>query len=327
MKRLISSILALSLAAAALLAARAGTGRPSEAPRATRVEALAAAGPSAHLLGTSAAADDLGVSQSTLRRWLKEGRIQGRKVGKRWRFQLSDLASMVNLPAEEPAAAIAPPERGVLEQCDRLLDGLLADRGIGKGRIATLAREIAAQTHQTRGSDPASAGLVARLLLVAVRSAASDLHTSDALAAPRRLIDLGIKPFLVSSSFQCVVAQRLVRLICPDCKVAHAPGPEELDALGLTGEDRRRTFHRGRGCPKCSRLGYRGRVAVFELLEFPGAVRDALLEGTPGQLEEAARSAGWRPMREVALGRLFRGETTVEEVLRETVLADRARMA
>ncbi len=495
------------------------------------------------LLGTAQAAEELGVSPSTLRRWLKEGRLQGRKVGKRWRFERSELGSVVDLNVQEPARAAAPPTQSVVERCDRQLDSLLLEGGLGQGKLAEAVADLDAQVDAyAKGSDPAARHLMAKLLLHAVRSAASDLHiepmgqrakvrqridgalaqvlelpnelapslsdelkrwtcldlgvrrvpqdgravlsvegrevdlristmpslygqtvalrildrhvvlldvahlgfepaaleryqrilrrpnglilvagptgcgktttiyaslralntpdrkimtaedpveytfdgitqtpideasglgfaraartmlrqapnvmfigevrdpevaqlvvsasltghlvftaihASDALAASTRLIQMGVKPFLVSSAFQCALAQRLVRLNCPECSAPYVPKPEELDALGLKEDDRGRTFHRGRGCARCHQLGFRGRAAVYELLEFTRGVRDALTEGSVECLAEAARASGWRTLREVALDKLFRGETTIEEVLRETCFEDRARM-
>lgn len=154
----------------------------------------------------------------------------------------------------------------------------------------------------------------------------STLHTGDAVSAITRLLDIGVKPVLLSSALLCVVAQRLVRLICPHCKTQHRPKAGDLDVLGLKGKDRRRTFYHGKGCKRCNLTGYRGRTAIYELLELGREVGAAIMNQQRGRLLDAARSAGYRPMREVALDKLFRGETTIEEVVRETCIPDRARM-
>ena len=490
------------------------------------------------LIGTAAAAQELGVSQATLRRWLKEGRVEGRKVGKQWRFRRGDLGSVVDV---QETSSAAPVPRAAVNRSERAIDALLAGRGMAKARIRKLANEIQADVRgHAKDSHPAFRRLVAKLLLNAVHAAASDLHiepmtgsvkvrqridgvltevaelplevaeplideikrwtaldpqeksrsqdgragfkvegreidfrinalptihgqvvamrildrqaallpmnrlgfepheferyqeiiqrpnglvlvtgptgsgktttlyatlcelndvkrkimtaedpveltfegmaqtpirpdigmgfsqvtramlrqapniifvgeirdaetggllcqaaltghlvfstlhTDDAISAPIRMIDIGVKPFLIGSSVQCVVAQRLVRLICKDCKRKYRPKAKELDSLGLKGSDRKRAFHRGKGCKQCGSSGYKGRTAVYELLEFTRDVQQALHKNDPDELAEAAGISGWRPLREVALDKLFRGETSIEEVVRETCIPGRA---
>jgi len=150
----------------------------------------------------------------------------------------------------------------------------------------------------------------------------TSLHTGDALSGLTRLADLDVPAFLLGSALQCVLAQRLVRVLCPHCKTEHQPTEEQLDALGLADEHRQRTFYGPVGCCKCGQRGYRGRVGVFEFLECTRAVHDAFAAGDRPALEQAARQAGWRPLREVALDKVFRGETTVDEALAAGIFED-----
>jgi excisionase family DNA binding protein len=142
------------------------------------------------------------------------------------------------------------------------------------------------------------------------------LHTNDAPSAPVRLIDMGIKPFLVASALRCVLAQRLIRVVCFNCKTESHPEEKSLVALGIVGRDRERVFYRGAGCDRCHNTGYRGRIAVFELMVVDGRVRDAIMKGSATGVREAARASGMRTFREVALAKLFRGETSMHEVVR-----------
>ena len=154
----------------------------------------------------------------------------------------------------------------------------------------------------------------------------STQHTNDALDAVDRMLSLGVKPFVLSSSVLCVVAQRLVRLICSHCKTAGQPDAKQLDLLQLDGADRKRPFYCGKGCKHCHHTGYRGRTAIYELLEFTREVQEAVMAGDPVRLVEAARASGWRPMREVGCEKILRGETTAEEVIRVTCFEHRARV-
>lgn len=162
---------------------------------------------------------------------------------------------------------------------------------------------------------------------VAVRSALtghlvfSTLHTNDAAGAVPRLLDMGAEPYLVSSSLLGVVAQRLVRLICPQCPESVEPSAAqrgEMERLGyrITPE-RAEGMRRGEGCSHCGGTGYRGRVGLFEVLEAGPEVQEAVVEsGDASAVREAARSEGMTTMLEAGLERVFAGETTLEEVLR-----------
>ncbi len=145
------------------------------------------------------------------------------------------------------------------------------------------------------------------------------LHTNDAPSALARLGDMGVKPFLVSTSVQAVLAQRLVRRLCTDCRVPHEPAPSELRAAGLEpGRLEGRSLHRAEGCGACGFTGYRGRVAAFELLVLDGALRDAAFrsEPTPALRAQAERSGRLVPLRADAIEKALSGVTSLEEVLR-----------
>lgn len=146
------------------------------------------------------------------------------------------------------------------------------------------------------------------------------LHTSSAVGALTRLVDMGVAPFLVASSLTAVVAQRLVRVPCTSCAAPYAPDEDTLSLLGLAREDLvDATPVRGTGCPECGQTGYRGRTAVYEVLEVDAALRSVLL-GTPTEaaVGEQARAGGLATLRTSALVKAWRGQTSFEEAVRVT---------
>jgi len=149
----------------------------------------------------------------------------------------------------------------------------------------------------------------------------STLHTNDAPSAITRLIDMGIKPFLVASSIQAIMAQRLIRVICTECKVAD-PNPDKraLRLLGFTEEELRgKTIWKGAGCKRCGGSGYRGRVGAFEMLEMNTAMRElAFNQATTMQLRATARASGMRSLLEDGKNKILAGVTTPEDLLRVT---------
>jgi type IV pilus assembly protein PilB len=149
----------------------------------------------------------------------------------------------------------------------------------------------------------------------------STLHTNDAPSAVTRLVDIGVEPFLITATLEAVVAQRLVRRICADCKTSFQPDEELLRELGADGESLRgATFHYGRGCERCHHTGYRGRTGIFEVLRVDADVRRAILAGaSSGELRARAVSAGMVSLRKAGLRAVAEGRTTVEEILRETL--------
>ncbi len=147
----------------------------------------------------------------------------------------------------------------------------------------------------------------------------STLHTNDAPSAITRLIDMGIKPFLVASAIQAIMAQRLIRVICPDCKTEEPnPDPRTLKILGFTEEELSgKTLYKGKGCSRCKNTGYRGRIGIFEMVLMNGEMRDlAFKKATASQLRVAARAAGMRSLLEDGKRKILLGVTTPEDLLR-----------
>ncbi|HWA10804.1 MAG TPA: GspE/PulE family protein [Opitutaceae bacterium] len=149
----------------------------------------------------------------------------------------------------------------------------------------------------------------------------STLHTNDAAGAVTRLLDLGAEPFLVASSLRGVLAQRLVRRICPRCRVACRPSPELLaeSRLGPAEIEGREFFH-GTGCAHCRQTGYLGRTGLFEWLRVTDSIRELIGVGVSGSelFRRAVEQQGMRTLREEGLRAAFFGETTLDEVVRHT---------
>ncbi|MFP4354853.1 MAG: GspE/PulE family protein [Phycisphaerae bacterium] len=149
----------------------------------------------------------------------------------------------------------------------------------------------------------------------------STLHTNDAASAVTRLIDMGVKPFLVASSIQAVMAQRLIRVICKNCKQPH-PEPDRrmLQLLGFRDEEiANTTFARGKGCNQCNGTGFKGRQGIFELMEFDGTLRDLAFNGAPlSEIRKAAKSNGMHSLLEDGRRKVRSGVTTPEELVRVT---------
>ncbi len=144
----------------------------------------------------------------------------------------------------------------------------------------------------------------------------STLHTNDAPGAITRLIDMGIEPFLVSSSIIGALAQRLVRVICPHCREAYEPGKELLKTLGM---DTGTKFYKKKGCRNCNNTGYRGRTGIFEFMIPEEELRSLITAKSPPHvIRQAARRSGMVTLREAGLPLLRNGRTTVEELLRVT---------
>jgi type II secretion system protein E len=148
----------------------------------------------------------------------------------------------------------------------------------------------------------------------------STLHTNNAPSAVTRLVDMGVKPFLVSSSVAGVMAQRLVRTICPECREAYEPSTKDLLLLNKKKEDLKEgKLYRGKGCTACSHTGYRGRMGIFEIMPVTDRIRDLILEKTPAAVvKKEAREEGMRTMREDGFLKVALGQTTIDEVLRVT---------
>ena len=148
----------------------------------------------------------------------------------------------------------------------------------------------------------------------------STLHTNDSAGAITRLVNMGIEPFLVTSSCIAIQAQRLVRRVCKYCRKPYSPEPESLRELGLAPEKHTEAeVYAGEGCEKCMSRGYLGRTGIFELLVMTPRIQTLALEGADSNvLKREARKDGMRTLREDGAEKVLRGETTVEEVLRIT---------
>ncbi len=143
------------------------------------------------------------------------------------------------------------------------------------------------------------------------------LHTNDAAGAVTRMVDMGIEPFLVSSSVIGVAAQRLVRLLCPYCREPYVPPQEVIVRYGLAGPDESPTIYRAKGCEACNNIGYRGRVGLFEIMIVDDQLRDLVMkEVSSDVLKRAAAVAGMRTLQQDGVAKVLAGLTSLEEMLR-----------
>ena len=149
----------------------------------------------------------------------------------------------------------------------------------------------------------------------------STLHTNDAPSSVTRLVDIGVKPFLVSASLRAAMAQRLVRRVCSSCKKPYIPDPRELFSIGLTeAQAAQATFMKGEGCQRCLGIGFRGRMGLFELFMINEEVQAMIYENANlVQLRQKSRELGMRNMREDGIRKVTSGLTTVEEVVSATM--------
>jgi type IV pilus assembly protein PilB len=150
----------------------------------------------------------------------------------------------------------------------------------------------------------------------------STLHTNDAPSSITRLRDMGVEPFLITATLEGILAQRLVRKICEDCRTEFMPSADMLMELNLRPKDvEGRKFYYGRGCDRCNNTGHKGRAGIFELVMMNDEIRDLISEGaSTDKLRSACIKQGMISLRESGLRAIFRGLTTIEEVVRETVL-------
>jgi type IV pilus assembly protein PilB len=147
------------------------------------------------------------------------------------------------------------------------------------------------------------------------------LHTNDAPSSVLRLIDLGIESFLLTATVEGIVAQRLVRKICVACREEFTPTQEQFMELGLRPQDvQGKKFFRGRGCEKCNKSGYKGRMGIYEIMGFDDQIREMIMqEASTAVLRAEARRRGMRTLRECGLLSIYEGLTTIDEVVRETI--------
>ena len=150
----------------------------------------------------------------------------------------------------------------------------------------------------------------------------STLHTNDAPSTVTRLRDMGVPPFLITATVEAILAQRLVRRICANCREEVIPGSDVLADLELTSaEIADKKFYRGKGCERCNRTGYKGRLGLYEFLIMTDELRDMVMRNASTEdLREAARRSGMVTLRDSGMESIYAGSTTAEEVIRETIL-------
>jgi general secretion pathway protein E/type IV pilus assembly protein PilB len=149
----------------------------------------------------------------------------------------------------------------------------------------------------------------------------STLHTNDAPSAVTRIVDIGVKPFLVASAVRAIMAQRLIRKVCAKCRQPYTPTDYEMETLKLNPEEMKNaTIFRGAGCNECSRTGYRGRMGIYEIFQVDDEVRRLIYEKVPSNVIRArARELGMRTLREDGVRKIMAGITTPEEVISITM--------
>ena len=150
------------------------------------------------------------------------------------------------------------------------------------------------------------------------------LHTNDAPSSVARLLDMGIEPFLITATVEGIVAQRLVRKICENCKTQFEPSETQLMELQLLPEDvKGKKFHYGRGCSKCNGTGYRGRIGIFEIMIFTDEIRDLIMnQASTNVLRSAGLKNGMRLLRDNGLAAIYDGITTIDEIAKGTMTED-----
>jgi general secretion pathway protein E len=145
----------------------------------------------------------------------------------------------------------------------------------------------------------------------------STIHTNDAASAPNRLIDMGVQPFLIASSLAGVLAQRLIRVLCNECKEAYTPTEFDLKMLDIPSLPEGTKLYKPHGCPKCNYLGYSSMTVVAELLVITDDIRPLILrKADASTVKKEAVKAGMKTLRQDALEKVIRGITSVEEVVR-----------
>ena len=146
------------------------------------------------------------------------------------------------------------------------------------------------------------------------------LHTNDSTGAITRLVDMGVEPFLISASLECILAQRLIRKICTNCRTTYEPNEHVLASLGLGIHDiGDKNFYYGKGCEACNNTGYKGRKGIYELLKISDPIREMINERAPGVLlRQKAIELGMTTLREDGMRSIYDGLTTIEEVVKYT---------
>jgi type IV pilus assembly protein PilB len=150
------------------------------------------------------------------------------------------------------------------------------------------------------------------------------LHTNDAPSSIARLLDMGIEPFLITATVEGIVAQRLVRRICTNCKTQFEPSEAQLMELQLLPADvKGKKFYYGRGCSRCNGTGYKGRIGLFEIMVFNDEIRDLVMnQASTSVLRAASQKNGMRLLRDNGLRIIYDGITTIDEIAKETMMED-----
>jgi type IV pilus assembly protein PilB len=150
----------------------------------------------------------------------------------------------------------------------------------------------------------------------------STLHTNDAPSTITRMKDMGVPTFLITATVEAILAQRLVRRICTQCREEVEPTTDMLAELSIQDMDLTgKNFYRGKGCEGCNNTGYKGRLGLFELMVMNDTLRDmVMMNASADEMRDAARQNGMVTLRDAGLAAIFEGVTTAEEVIRETVL-------
>ena len=151
----------------------------------------------------------------------------------------------------------------------------------------------------------------------------STLHTNDSPTTITRLIDMDIKPYLITATVEAVISQRLVRKICESCKEKYEPSEQSLMELDLTKADvADKNFFIGRGCNNCNKTGYKGRMGIYEIMVMNNEIRRLIIEqSNTNVIRTAAKKNGMNTLRDSGLIAAYNGLTTIHEVARETILA------
>jgi general secretion pathway protein E len=146
----------------------------------------------------------------------------------------------------------------------------------------------------------------------------STLHTNDSAGAITRLVDIGVEPFLISSSVIAVIAQRLVRVLCPHCKEAYQPAEPILQSLGISPDQAdRKPIYRAKGCEQCINTGFKGRVGIFEIMVLGDSMKGLILQSfDANRIKKQALADGMITLRQDGIRKVLDGVTTIEEVLR-----------
>jgi len=207
-----------------------------------------------------------------------------------------DIDGIIQVPINEDIGVTYPKVlRTVLRQDpDKILVGEIRD-----GHTAQVAVE---------------ASLTGHLVFATV-------HTNDAPSAITRLVDLGLEPFLITATLEAIVAQRLVRRVCPDCRTSYEADEDVIREVGEDGDRLRgATLYYGKGCDRCFHTGYRGRTAICEIMRVDDQVRDAVRRrASTAEIRQLAQVGGMQTLRESGLRAVLEGATSLEEVLRETM--------